>query len=217
MKELQIFNNTEFGEIRVLETEGEVWFVGKEIAEVLGYKNTRDAISKHIDNEDKKTLKFRDCRATPLSNLWGQGDFTNKTLINENGLCDLILKCNTITKDKKIKLIEELKNGGYLKNIDLIPRTRKELLFINQLEDFLKEYGIKGVKQYLVLNYRIDYYIQELKLAIEYDENDHKDYSYKAHEYRQLEIEKELGCKFVRLSDSFSNARNLAKVSKYIH
>lgn len=81
----------------------------------------------------------------------------------------------------------------------------------------MKEYNIKGINQYSILGYRIDYYIPKLKLAIEYDENNHSGYSYETQEGRQKQIEKELGCKFIRLSDNCSDLKNIAKVSKYIH
>lgn len=53
MKELQVFKNKEFGQVRVIEKDGEPWFIGKDIAEILGYSNPRDALRKHVDDEDK--------------------------------------------------------------------------------------------------------------------------------------------------------------------
>ena len=53
MSDLQIFNNEEFGEIRAVTIDGEPWFVGKDVAEILGYSNTRKALSDHVDEEDK--------------------------------------------------------------------------------------------------------------------------------------------------------------------
>ena len=53
MNELQIFNNPEFGEIRIIEMDGEPWFVGKDVAEILGYANPSKALSDHVDAEDK--------------------------------------------------------------------------------------------------------------------------------------------------------------------
>lgn len=50
---LEIFKNEEFGELRVVEIEGEPWFVGKDIATVLGYSNPSKALIDHVDNEDK--------------------------------------------------------------------------------------------------------------------------------------------------------------------
>lgn len=55
--ELKVFQNPEFGEIRTVEVEGEPWFVGKDIAEALGYSNTKDALSTHVDCEDKRIFQ----------------------------------------------------------------------------------------------------------------------------------------------------------------
>ena len=53
MNELQIFQNHEFGEVRTVNIGGEPWFVGKDIALALGYINTKDALSRHVDADDK--------------------------------------------------------------------------------------------------------------------------------------------------------------------
>ena len=53
LNQLEIFKNREFGEIRTVVIDGEPWFVGKDIAEVLGYSNSRKAILDHVDDEDK--------------------------------------------------------------------------------------------------------------------------------------------------------------------
>ena len=80
MKELQIFNNPEFGNIRVIEIDGEPWMVGKDVAAALGYSNPRDALSKHVDDEDKGVAKCD----TP-------GGIQDFTVINESGLYSLVL------------------------------------------------------------------------------------------------------------------------------
>ena len=82
MKEnqIQIFNNTEFGEIRTMEVGGEPWFVGKDVAAALGYSNPRDALSKHVDSEDKG-VAFCDTL----------GGSQKQTVINESGMYSLIL------------------------------------------------------------------------------------------------------------------------------
>lgn len=67
--------------VRVLADENDgPWFVGKDVAQVLGYSNTRDALNKHVDIEDKNTVAIRDGKGNP-----------NQTLINESGLYSLIL------------------------------------------------------------------------------------------------------------------------------
>lgn len=55
MGELQVFNNAEFGSVRSLMVNGEPYFVGKDVAEILGYKDTADALKRHVDDEDKLT------------------------------------------------------------------------------------------------------------------------------------------------------------------
>lgn len=79
MNELQIFNSAEFGEIRTVEIDGEPWFVGKDIAQALGYSNTSDAILKHVDEEDKGVAK---CDTL--------GGTQNLTVINESGVYALV-------------------------------------------------------------------------------------------------------------------------------
>ena len=52
-KQLKIFENKEFGQVRVVEMNGQSWFVGSDITKKLGYRNSRDALLKHVDDEDK--------------------------------------------------------------------------------------------------------------------------------------------------------------------
>lgn len=81
MDKLQIFNNEEFGEIRAVTIDGEPWFVGKDVAEILGYSNTRKAIADHVDNEDKTD-------GVTIRDSMGREQFP--VLINESGLYALI-------------------------------------------------------------------------------------------------------------------------------
>ncbi len=106
---LQIFKNGEFGEVRVLEKNNQPWFVGKDIAKSLGYKNTSDAVSKHVDDEDKVLAK---CDTL--------GGVQEMVIINESGLYSLILssKLPNAKRFKKWVTSEVLpsirKHGGYL-------------------------------------------------------------------------------------------------------
>lgn len=59
MNELQIFKNEKFGEIRSLEINNEPYFIGKEIATILGYKNGSRDINRHVDEEDRRVVPFR--------------------------------------------------------------------------------------------------------------------------------------------------------------
>lgn len=120
-------------------------------------------------------------------------------------------RVNTIKSDMLIQLINTYKTSRIIK-----PKERLEINFLNKLEEALKPFNIKGIRQYNVLTYRIDYYIPELKLAIEYDENDHKNYTYEQHELRQKQIEKELECRFIRVSDSKTDAYNIGVILQEI-
>ena len=77
---LEIFTNPEFGNIRIIEKNGEPWFIGKDVAEALGYEASRNAITKHVDDEDKLTHQIS-----------ASGQNRNMTVINESGLYSLIL------------------------------------------------------------------------------------------------------------------------------
>lgn len=100
------------------------------------------------------------------------------------------------------------------KEIMVIEPKRKELEFLDMLEKTLEPFNYTSIRQYNVLNYRVDLYIKELNVTIEFDENNHDSYTYEQHEGRQREIEKELGCKFIRVSDNESNLYNIGLVMK---
>ena len=118
MGNLEIFKNEEFGEVRVVVIEGEPWFVGKDVAKILGYSNSRKAISDHVDDEDKGVTK--------CDTLGGVQDLT---VINESGLYSLIIssKLPTAKKFKRWVTSEVLptirKTGGYINNVDLMVNT----------------------------------------------------------------------------------------------
>ena len=75
----QVFKHEEFGEVRVVMIDGEPWFVGKDVTTALGYSNPRDALRKHVDDEDKRESQI----ATPYG-------VQNMTVINESGLYALV-------------------------------------------------------------------------------------------------------------------------------
>lgn len=80
MKEMQIFENQEFGAVRTVELDGEPWLVGKDVAQALGYSNPRKALADHVEEEDKGVTK---CDTL--------GGVQEMTIINESGLYSLVL------------------------------------------------------------------------------------------------------------------------------
>ena len=95
MNELQIFSNEQFGSVRVIEQNGEPWFVGKDVADILGYTNQNEAIQDHVDEEDK--LNSKTLSSFEL-NLGQRGGW----LINESGLYSLIMS-SKMPKAKQFK------------------------------------------------------------------------------------------------------------------
>lgn len=89
MNNIEIFKNAEFGEVRTLTIDDKPYFVGKDVAEILGYSNSRKAIADHVDEEDKNTVTIRDGKGNP-----------NQTVINESGLYSLILSSKLPTAKK---------------------------------------------------------------------------------------------------------------------
>lgn len=83
MNNLQIFENKEFGSIRTVTIDNEPWFVGKDVAEVLGYSNTKDAIASHVAEEDKQVIQKSEITTFEIPNR-------GLTVINESGLYALI-------------------------------------------------------------------------------------------------------------------------------
>ena len=92
MNKLQPFNNPEFGTIRTLEKDNEAWFVGKDVAEALGYGNPRQALASHVDVDDRDIVQ----------NLDAIGRKKEMTIINESGLYSLVLS-SKLPNAKKFK------------------------------------------------------------------------------------------------------------------
>lgn len=95
MNEVQVFKNQEFGSVRTLVINSEPWFVGKDVADVLGYSNSRKAMADHVDDEDKEVLTSRN---VTLENIPNRGI----TVVNESGLYSLILS-SKLPSAKKFK------------------------------------------------------------------------------------------------------------------
>ena len=89
--EIKVFSNEEFGSIRRVEIDGEYWLVGKDVAQVLGYKNPQEAIRTHVDDDDKG-----------VSEILTPGGKQNVPIINESGLYSLVLS-SKLPSAKKFK------------------------------------------------------------------------------------------------------------------
>lgn len=130
MQELQIFKNEEFGEVRTVTIDNEPWFVGKDVAEALGYSNASKAVSVHVNEED------RILRTLEADSRNGNVVKTQTALINESGLYALIFgsKLESAKRFKHWVTSEVLpairKTGGY----QMQAPQGKELLALAVLE-----------------------------------------------------------------------------------
>ena len=124
--ELTIFNNQEFGPIRATCINGEPWFVGKDVADRLGYSNGRDALSKHVDPEDKGVAK---CDTL--------GGIQELAVINESGVYSLIF-------GSKLPRAKEFKHWV---TSEVLPAIRKHGAYATEttIDNILKDpdFGIR--------------------------------------------------------------------------
>lgn len=112
MDDIQVFSNPEFGKVRALTINNEPWFVGKDIAGALGYSNSRDALAKHVDAEDKNTVAFRD----------GTAGNPMQTVINESGVYALVFS-SKLPDAKKFK---------HWVTSEVLPSIRKHGAYMSQ-------------------------------------------------------------------------------------
>lgn len=173
MNELQIFNNAEFGQVRAFELDETPWFVGKDVAEALGYSNTKDALATHVDVDDKRIIQKSENATLDVPNR-------GLTIINESGLYSLVLssKMPSAKKFKRWVTSEVIpsirKHGGYLNGQDelspeelmakallvaqqtLADRERRisELTVTNQIMQPKADYFDELVDRKLLTNFR---------------------------------------------------------------
>lgn len=142
MEELQVFENSEFGQIRAIEINRVTWFVGKDVTDVLGYQNPSKALADHVDSDDK-------LNNDSLSSLGQRGGW----LINESGLYSLVLssKLPTAKRFKKWVTSEVLptirKHGAYLTDEKAYDITHNP----NGLADLLLQAGEQLKQKELVI------------------------------------------------------------------
>ena len=145
---VQIFSNADFGQLRTVEINGEIYFVGKDVAEILGYTNSRKAIIDHVDEDDKGVTKCD----TP-------GGKQEMVIINESGLYSLIMS-SKLPKAKEFKrwvtsevLPSIRKYGGYF----IQPQFLKgnEIQLIKTMADDIQTL-FAGVRRGIAISQAID-------------------------------------------------------------
>lgn len=129
MNALQIFGNEQFGEIRAIEIDGDPWFVGKDVASALGYKDTVSALKTHVDDEDKRGWRI----TTPS----GEQEMT---IINESGTYALIF-------GSKLKKAKDFKRWV---TAEVLPTLRKTGTYsIDKVEPFPPNVSLSGLSNHI--------------------------------------------------------------------
>ena len=177
MNELQIFQSEEFGTIRTVTIDNEPWFVGKDVAGILGYANQNEAIQDHVDEDDKlnsKTLSSQDLE------LGQRGGW----LINESGLYSLVLgsKLESARRFKRWITSEVLpairKTGGYVNNTETfvdayfagIPEEMKAIIRVSLDTIKIKDGIIEAQKQTISDKDRVIEYKEDVICGLVDDE-----------------------------------------------
>lgn len=175
MNELKIFENPDFGQVRMVMIEDNPYFVGKDVAEILGYKNPNEAIQDHVDNEDKflrssmgsEMLKLFSS-VKNIQNKFGRQD---NWFINESGVYSLIFS-SKLPKAKEFKhwVTSEVlpairKTGSYSqpKPVEL-PKPRRSILEVQSLDfgDDMELRIMKMVGDYADIEVLIGYAIVDM-------------------------------------------------------
>ena len=210
MNDLQIFNSNEFGQVRTLEIEGKIYFVGKDIASALDYKEPHKAISRHC----KSSIKH------PIPTKGGKQEML---VIPEDDVYRLVSNSKILNYDIKEYFLNWLISENLIENKEII-FSRNEIEFKYNLLNLFKiakrivsAYTTKEnvdiimeiIPQYEVLDYRIDFYLPFFHIAIEYDEYEHKhrkEYDIK----REKDIKKYFDdnndyIEFIRINEGFED------------
>lgn len=219
MNELQILNN-ENKEIRITSVE---------LVEIINEfrKEESETIDKKYTELKHKSLMGKIRKELEMLKTLGLGGERNILLveyedkkgekrpcysIDSQGLKFIIDSCRTRDKIPLAKIYNKLSKGNEIS----ICLNKPEYEFIDNLLQALEHFGItKFETQYYVCNkYKIDLYLPELNIAIEFDENEHKNYTYEQHKGRQAE--NELNCKFIRVNDKNNVGYNIGYCIKEI-
>ena len=221
---LNVVSDENFLEINGIKIERKEW-EGKSVISSYDISRIHNRPVKRVNESFKRNIDkfvesedfFRIPADSGIRSVIATGSFkqsNNKfeNLFTKRGYLKLT---KTFTNNIEYKIIKKVYDflGGN-ENIDIyISNERLEISFFKLLKEALKEIDVKLIHQYYVSGYRIDFFLPEYNLAIEYDEDHHK-LRTKEDKIREKEIKKETGCKFIRCSYKDSNIKNLMKILK---
>lgn len=184
--------------------------LAKTIADVHGVRlnDIQDLINQNIDEFEFGVDILDLCDDEALLNISKKFKLITSNrqkhcyALSKNGY----LKYYNLIRNKNEKIYNNIINNYFDDNINNAFSfvQNKEIKFRNQLAAIFDKFKIRYAFQYQILKYRIDIYLLDYNIAIEYDENNHKYYTYEKQELREENIKKKLNCKFIRVTDEYS-------------
>ncbi len=205
--------------VRIVLSNGTELFIAKDIAELLKYKRP----AKAVNDNCKNVINLNEILNSSIQRLFEKSDieyfrktfgtrWANTQFIKESDVWRLIHKSQKVTEQEKKNIV----NFFDFTKTEIFT-SRQEIEFGKELKNFIKTiYNLEVQTQYFVKNYKLDFYIPELNLAIEFDEKHHK-YQKEEDKKRENEIKNILNCKFVRVSEEQSIGEQLGLVMKAIN
>lgn len=191
MNNLQVFQNEAFGQMRVIVKDGEPWFAGKDVAEALGYNNTKKALIDHIDEDDKQLIQRSQIvtlenhlpkEVFPFNFVPAEIPNRGLTFINESGVYSLILR-------SKLPAAKQFKRWV---TSEVLPAIRKHKMYLSSetAQEALEDPSVFLAKAMLVANNVIDQ--QKAKLEAQ------------AHQINQLKPKAKIYDKYMNAEDSYT-------------
>jgi very-short-patch-repair endonuclease len=216
--ELLKIRNEKFGKITIIKNieDYSLMFIAKEIGDMWGHSNIKQAVTRILDDSEFKIIKYYD-NPEIFKCLIDSKEISSKTrrlqLITIDGLIKMTM--NTDRLFDKIEFMNFLKDNNILNNDVVFLKQRKEIEFAEVLIPFINALGYNVFTQYIFGDYRFDFYIDELKICIEFDENAHK-YQKDSDSKRDVFLLLN-GIKTIRLNENNKIGKNLAILSMAIN
>ena len=192
------------------------YFCYKDVSDILGYKNSKDALYRHVDGDDKISLQeLKSLRKGTKGTFLGSNKPLNyhdgkAVYISKKGLEQLVSKSKVCGPDVLQKLVEAF-------NLNLSITPRKEHVHLEAIEQSFSE--VEMFKQFKVGTYRVDLYIEEYDLVVECDEYNHSERDPQKEKEREEFIRSELDCEFIRFNPdckNFSIFKVIGNIHKFI-
>lgn len=187
-REIIIVKSKLLGDIRMLIIDDRKYFVAKDVAKALRYKNTRDAIKHHIKDKDKRMF--------PLSTTQGVLD---TVITNINGVCSLIYLAKLLNTKQKNDVANELIELGVMgeeKRVLICINENKSLDTIERQLNVIFEDVVMKRNQKLA-NYNVDIYLENFNIGIFYDNRNEEGFDEEARILERLIIREQTDCEFV--------------------